>query len=336
MSPPKLLADRMLGKLARILRMIGQDTEYVREGDAGAIADRAAQEGRVLLTRDQRLTKRASVGPLVFVKSNYPFHQARQVIRELGLVLEPSFRHCVEDNGDLRAVDAASVVGDVPSYVLDHQKEFLRCDRCRRVFWPGTHMDGMRRLIASLEDAPLVGTLDEDDEISTDVRHLEPLVDLHQALEVLFVQHRVALMRGDLASAQRIFRRFAIWMRRHVQDETELVLPVYAKNPPSEGFPRGAAPEIFDHDHQKILEHLDLIEAAISDIKRAELSDEELRVRCLHQLDREKIFVDLCEHHDRRERLYLYPRLEQVLGDSAKADLLERMVGPGSLPEVRL
>ena len=98
----------------------------------------------------------------------------------------------------------------------------------------------------------------------------------------------------------------------------------------------GAAPEIFDHDHQKILEHLDLIEAAISDIKRAELSDEELRVRCLHQLDREKIFVDLCEHHDRRERLYLYPRLEQVLGDSAKADLLERMVGPGSLPEVRL
>ena len=42
-AAPQLLADRMLGKLARILRMTGQDTEYVREGEAFRIADRAVQ-----------------------------------------------------------------------------------------------------------------------------------------------------------------------------------------------------------------------------------------------------------------------------------------------------
>lgn len=89
-AAPQLLADRMLGKLARILRMTGQDTEYVREGEAFRIADRAAAEQRVLLTRDQRLARRTNPGPVVFVKSNYPFHQARQVIRELGLVPSPA------------------------------------------------------------------------------------------------------------------------------------------------------------------------------------------------------------------------------------------------------
>jgi uncharacterized protein with PIN domain len=335
-TAPQLLADRMLGKLARILRMIGQDTEYVREGEAIRIAERAASEGRVLLTRDQRLARRTNPGPVVFVKSNYPFHQARQVIRELGLVLEPSFRHCVEDNGRLIPVDASTVTEDVPSYVTEHQREFLRCERCRRVFWPGTHLDGMRRLIASLEDAPLLGVLDDDDEIASDVRHLEPLVDLHQALEVLFVQHRVALMRGDLPAAERSFGAFAAWMRRHVRDENELVLPIYAAHPPAEGWERGAAPAIFEHDHQKILEHLDLIEAATRALGREALAGDDLRVRCLLQLDREKIFVDLCEHHDHRERRYLYPALERILDERAKVELLERMVGPGPSAEVRL
>lgn len=335
-AAPQLLADRMLGKLARILRMTGQDTEYVREGEAFRIADRAAAEQRVLLTRDQRLARRTNPGPVVFVKSNYPFHQARQVIRELGLVPEPSFRHCVEDNGRLIPVEAATVMDDVPSYVTEHQREFLRCDRCRRVFWPGSHLDGMRRLIASLQDAPLLGVLDEDDEITSDIRLLEPLVDFHQALEVQFVQHRVALMRGDLPAAQRSFATFAEWMRRHVSNENELVIPVYAAHPPEGGWERGAAPAIFEHDHQKILEHLELIEAATTALGQEPLTGDDLRVRCLLQLDREKIFVDLCEHHDIRERRYLYPTLERILDERAKVELMERMVGSGPSAEVRL
>src|SRR5689334_23241181 len=95
----RLLCDRMLGKLARMLRMIGHDAEYVREGDPLEIAQRARDEGRVLLTRDTKLARHGDTGLVLFIESNYPFHQARQVIRALGLVLDASFRRCVEDNG---------------------------------------------------------------------------------------------------------------------------------------------------------------------------------------------------------------------------------------------
>ena len=84
------------------------------------------------------------------------------------------------------------------------------------------------------------------------------------------------------------------------------------------------------------MEHLDLIEAATRALGREALAGDDLRVRCLLQLDREKIFVDLCEHHDHRERRYLYPALERILDERAKVELLERMVGPGPSAEVRL
>src|SRR5688500_2169209 len=87
-----MLADRMLGKLARLLRMVGQDVEYVREGDALEIARRAQREGRVLLTRDKRLACRKDIGRVLFVENNYPFHQTRQVLRDLGLMIETDFQ----------------------------------------------------------------------------------------------------------------------------------------------------------------------------------------------------------------------------------------------------
>lgn len=330
--PARLLADRMLGKLARMLRTSGHDVEYVREGEPSAIAARARQEQRVLLTRDTRLVKQSAVGPYVLVRSNYPFHQARQVVRELGLELAPTFAYCVEDNGRLEAVTAQSVAGEVPAYVLAAHHEFLRCERCRRVFWPGTHLDGMRRLIAALQAAPLVA--DEDDEPAVaeegEVRTLEPLVDLHQALDVLLLEHRVALMKSDLPAALRLIRQFGVWIRRHVQDENELVLPVYARHPPPAGFARGAAPEVYAGEHAKILEHVVRAEEATEHIVAQGLEGDALRVACLGLLDREKLLADLCEHHDRRERTYLYPALERWLGDDAKAEILERMVGLGA------
>jgi uncharacterized protein with PIN domain len=318
----------MLGKLARILRMIGQDAEYVREGDAQQIARRAKEEGRVLLTRDTRLAAQ-STGGVLFIESNYPFHQARQAIRDLALVLDPSFRRCVEDNGLLSPAAKAEVEGEVPSYIFATHDLFMRCDRCRRVFWEGSHLDGMRKVMAELDGAPLVRGEHEITEADQgEVRSLEPLLDLHQALEVLLLEHRVALMRSDVGAALRSFRRFAIWMRRHIQDESELVLPVYARHPPASGYPRGASPEVFEGDHAKILEHLDRCGAALEELRASDLSGDALHVACLGVIDREKIFVDLCDHHDRRERAYLYPHLETVLDDREKAALLERMVGP--------
>lgn len=323
-----MLADRMLGKLARLLRMVGHDVEYVREGDRESIARRAEAEGRVLLTRDRRL---AGVAPrVVYVQNDYPFHQARQVIRALGLHTDHGFTRCVEDNGRLAEVAVDAVAGRVPPYVLEHQRRFYRCERCERVYWEGTHVHAMKEMIAALEDAPLVRPeAGEDEAPGAELAVLEPLVDLHQAMDVWLLRHRLALMEADLPKALPLMRRFVFCMERHIQDETDWVLPHYAGAAPLEGFERGSAPELFTREHEKILEllrgTLGALEALA--VEAAGLEREELRVQCLHLLDREKVLQDLLEHHDLRERRFLYPALERLLSEHEKLDLVERMVG---------
>lgn len=317
-----LYADRMLGKLARLLRMTGQDVEYQKDAELEGMLAAVAAEDRILLTRDKKLLQRARRS--LYVESNYPFHQARQVLRALALPIDRSFLRCVEDNGVLSPVSAAEAADHLPVGVRQRALQIFRCDRCRRFYWDGTHVAAMRDLIASLEGAPLV--LETDDEVEPNgVIRLEPLLDLHAALDVLLLRHRVALMRAEIDEALRIYRRFRILLQRHVADEDELVLPIYAQNAPAAGYERGAAAAIYTAEHENILAHLARLEDGL--IHLGEQRGEARIVGSLALLDREKVFTDLLEHHDLRERRYLYPTLERILGEEEKTELLERMIG---------
>ncbi len=55
----KFLADAMLGKLTRWLRMLGQDVVYSAEFDDSELLALAKKEERILLTKDFELYKRA-------------------------------------------------------------------------------------------------------------------------------------------------------------------------------------------------------------------------------------------------------------------------------------
>jgi uncharacterized protein with PIN domain len=325
----RLVADRMLGKLARILRMIGSDVEYEREGSARAIADRAASDGRVLLTRDTRLAKAlADKDPksVLFITSDSPFHQARQAIRSLALPIDDRFSRCVEDNGLLVEVSREAARPEVPSYVADRYDQFMRCERCKRVFWAGTHLEGMRGLIAALEGAPLIAEEppEEIDRNPAEPLSLEPLLDVHQAFDVAFLEHRVALMRGDLPSARQKFARFKAWLMKHLEDENTWVLPLYARS--SSGFERSAGPDVFLGEHEKIQAHVNRIGRTLEALSDGARDPERRSVECLRLLDREKVLADLLEHHDLRERQFLYPALERLLSAEEKAALIERVM----------
>ena len=51
----KFLADRMLGKLVKELRMLGYDTVYYRGEGTYPLIKLAREEGRVILTRSTKL-----------------------------------------------------------------------------------------------------------------------------------------------------------------------------------------------------------------------------------------------------------------------------------------
>jgi uncharacterized protein with PIN domain len=153
---PKLLCDAMLGSLARWLRFFGFDAEFSDPSiDDRDLAERARREGRWLLTRDREL---ASVGPrTMLIRSEELVQQLVEVFERLGARPRVGLddARCGECNGHLVAVAADQLASDVPPYVLRTADRFSRCDRCGRVYWPGSHGDRilevMERVVAALE-----------------------------------------------------------------------------------------------------------------------------------------------------------------------------------------
>jgi uncharacterized protein len=139
---PRFLADRMVGKLARWLRILGYDTVYLPQLSPEGVMREGRRQSRLILTRDTRLLRRKDAPPFVFVQSDRFREQLQQVVDTLHLdPLRALFTRCAECNRTLEEVTKDQVRGRVPEYVWQTQNEFRRCPGCRRVYWGATHRD---------------------------------------------------------------------------------------------------------------------------------------------------------------------------------------------------
>lgn len=139
-STPRLLADAMLGKLARWLRILGYDTRYIQSDDS-TVAQRARVEGRILLTRDRELARRRGLRTLLITSQRLEA-QIAQVVGEVGPPADATPR-CMHCNVRLVVISAAQARPHVPAYVAATQKVFHRCPKCGKIYWRGTHWQGI-------------------------------------------------------------------------------------------------------------------------------------------------------------------------------------------------
>ena len=143
----RFVADAMLGRLARWLRLLGFDCHYDPAFTDATIAHLALTEGRTILTRDRRLPEEWWVGDLYVVRGERLRNQLAEVIEHFDLA--SSFRvltRCSDCNRSLRDVARAEVSERVPPGVLERHTVFAECPNCRRVFWEGTHAGRIRAL----------------------------------------------------------------------------------------------------------------------------------------------------------------------------------------------
>ncbi len=145
----RLLADGMLGRLARWLRLLGYDTAYERDADDLHLARRARAEGRVLLTRDRELAARRGLSTLL-IESEVVEEQVRQVQETIGPPPEPALSRCTICNMVLEPVAREQVAELVPPYVLRTHEQFWLCPGCGRVYWQGTHLRQIKRMVSGV------------------------------------------------------------------------------------------------------------------------------------------------------------------------------------------
>jgi len=147
----RFAADRMLGKLAKWLRILGYDTLYSR-----SLANEEflglANEGRILLSRNTRLGGKTAPDKLIFVEANDPKLQVRSVVRLLSLKPDPDkfFSRCTVCNGLLDPANPRDVVERVPGHIWTQHKTFSECKACGKVYWEGSHIERSRLEIRRL------------------------------------------------------------------------------------------------------------------------------------------------------------------------------------------
>ena len=147
----RFVADRMLGKLAKWLRVLGYDVVYLKKAAEEEILEHL-QEGRTLLTRNRRARSWHGKGRVFVVNDNDPKIQLREVVNGLKLAESDGaiFGRCLNCNRPLEAVRKEEVREEVPDYIYQRQKEFHRCRNCRKVYWHGSHAVRMRRQLREI------------------------------------------------------------------------------------------------------------------------------------------------------------------------------------------
>jgi uncharacterized protein with PIN domain len=147
----EFVADCMLGKLAKWLKILGFDVLYFPKIEDKELLARARKEGRILLSRDHALLDRARELKKLFIESEAWEDQVRQVLNHFKLwgEVEP-YTRCLGCNAKLRPLPKAQAANLVAPFVFQKADSFAICPSCGQVFWPGTHFDDMEDKLAEI------------------------------------------------------------------------------------------------------------------------------------------------------------------------------------------
>jgi len=156
--PPRFVLDVHLGTLARRLRLLGVDAAWRNDATDDELVAQAADEQRVILTRDHGLLLRRAVRDGAYVRGNNPDEQLRDALDRFRPPLVPWTR-CPACNALLEAVDKSEILDRIEPGTKRNYDNFALCRACTRVYWQGAHRDHLQRIVATAETSLRVAEL---------------------------------------------------------------------------------------------------------------------------------------------------------------------------------
>ncbi len=144
----RFAADAHLGRLARYLRFAGFDTLWDNAWEDTELVAVAADQGRVILTRDRDLLMHKAVSSGCYVRGKDTLAQLADVAHRYSLdLLHPASGRCLECNLPLQVAAKSAVIDRVPLRTGAVFDTFWYCDGCERVYWRGSHWQRMHQAI---------------------------------------------------------------------------------------------------------------------------------------------------------------------------------------------
>ena len=150
----KFLADSMLGKLARFLRIFGFDTvfandliEYFRIDPVPdeMLIDYAKKNDRLIITKDYPLYKSYTENS-IYLKGEGIYNYLDQLknLFDLSFKFNIERARCSICNSQLKRVTNKKTVKElVLKETYNHYNEFYLCSNphCKKIYWEGSHIE---------------------------------------------------------------------------------------------------------------------------------------------------------------------------------------------------
>jgi uncharacterized protein with PIN domain len=143
---PEFMADHMLGRLCRWLRIMGYDVKYPECHSDNDILKKCIEENLVLLTRDYEFYRRYEKS--IYIDSSDFKMQLKQVTKMFPPDPELFFTRCPECNTVLQTVKTA-IMGEGYESVKSRFSEIKQCPSCKRYYWEGSHY---WKIVAEIDD----------------------------------------------------------------------------------------------------------------------------------------------------------------------------------------
>jgi len=153
----RFCADVHLGKLARLLRMLGFDTAYKNDFSKEDLYEIAWNEHRCLLSKAPYFTRFPDIN-FYQVKSADPQEQLKEIINHFHLrnSFNP-FTRCLYCNQILEKKEKEEVENSLLPQTNKHFSEFWECTSCKKIYWKGSHYQRMMNMIDKLESGRTTG-----------------------------------------------------------------------------------------------------------------------------------------------------------------------------------
>ena len=150
----KFLCDRMLGTLAKWLRIYGFDTFYATdEMDDNELINISKNEDRILISRDRNLiqiSRRENLKTME-IKTTDINEQINSILKEIKIDKSNILSRCILCNSEISEIKKDKIKKKVPKRVFESNEKFWFCSKCNKIYWKGTHYENMIKKINDLK-----------------------------------------------------------------------------------------------------------------------------------------------------------------------------------------
>jgi uncharacterized protein with PIN domain len=147
----KFIADGMLGKLTRWLRILGHNVKYSNKLDDAQLMAIAKKERRILLTRDLELYQQATAKGIqaFYVDGQTEAENLAKIAQRFGISLDIDMAksRCPKCNAQVKPIPKEKVAGKVEESTYTYYNEFWECPKCGQIYWQGAHWTRIRKTL---------------------------------------------------------------------------------------------------------------------------------------------------------------------------------------------